>query len=200
MDSKGDERLARFLDAVLGVGSDLSLPVVLRRIVSAAAALSEARYAALGVIGPDRRLAEFITVGAEAETVEAIGAPPEGRGILGLLIVDPRPIRLTDLAKHPDSFGFPPNHPPMQSFLGVPIRVRSEVFGNLYLTEKEGGGDFTPEDEELVVALAATAGVAVENPAARQGRRGAGGQWERPPWSAGAGHRPTGRRRSRGGI
>ncbi|HXH58162.1 GAF domain-containing sensor histidine kinase [Iamia sp.] len=161
--SGADKRLERFLDAVLAIGSDLSLPVVLRRIVGAAAALADARYAALGVIGPDRRLAEFITVGADPDTVEAIGDPPEGRGILGLLIVEPRPIRLADLAEHPDSFGFPPGHPPMRSFLGVPVRVRGEAFGNLYLTEKAGGGDFTTEDEELVVALAAAAGVAVEN-------------------------------------
>lgn len=158
-----DKRLGRFLDAVVAVGSDLSLPVVLRRVVGAAAALAGARYAALGVIGPDRRLSEFITIGADPEAVEAIGAPPEGRGILGLLIVEPRPIRLSDLAEHPDSYGFPPNHPPMRSFLGVPIRVRDQAFGNLYLTEKEGGGDFTADDEELVVALAAAAAVAVEN-------------------------------------
>ena len=159
----GDRSLERFLDAVLAIGSDLSLPVVLRRIVTAAAALSGARYAALGVIGPDRRLTEFITVGADSETVEAIGNPPEGRGILGLLIVDPRPIRMTDLTEHPDSYGFPPGHPQMRSFLGVPILVRGAAFGNLYLTEKEGGGDFTRDDEELVVALATAAGVAVEN-------------------------------------
>lgn len=160
---EGDKRLARFLDAVLGVASDLSLPVVLRRIVTAAAALADARYAALGVIGPDGRLAEFITVGARPQTVEAIGDPPEGRGILGLLIVEARPIRLAHVAEHPDSYGFPPNHPRMRSFLGVPLRVRGEVFGNLYLAEKKGDGDFTAEDKELVVALAAASGVAVEN-------------------------------------
>jgi signal transduction histidine kinase len=158
-----DERVERFLDAVLAIGSDLSLPVVLRRIVAASASLADARYAALGVIGPEGRLAEFITVGADAETIEAIGDPPEGRGILGLLIVEPHPIRLHDLSEHAESYGFPPDHPPMHSFLGVPIRVRGENFGNLYLTEKEGGGDFTHEDEQRVVALAAAAGVAIEN-------------------------------------
>src|SRR6266542_2982914 len=158
-----ESRLHRLLDAVVSVASDLSLPDVLRRIVRSAAELAGAQYAALGVIGPDRKLTEFINVGIDDEIRERIGDLPTGKGILGLLIDEPRPIRLHDLAEHPQSFGFPANHPPMRSFLGVPIRVRGEVFGNLYLTEKSDGVDFTEEDEEIVIALAAAAAVAVEN-------------------------------------
>ena len=158
-----ESRLHRLLDAVVSVASDLSLPDVLRRIVQSSADLVGARYAALGVIGPDRRLMEFINVGIDDEVRARIGDLPTGGGILGLLIDEPRPIRLHDLAEHPKSFGFPANHPPMRSFLGVPIRVRGEVFGNLYLTEKADGADFTEEDEEIVIALAAAAAVAVEN-------------------------------------
>jgi signal transduction histidine kinase len=110
-----------------------------------------------------QRLAQFITVGIDEETHAAIGHLPEGHGILGLLIVDAKPLRLPDLREHPDSYGFPPNHPPMRSFLGVPIRVRDEVFGNLYLTDKAPAEVFTDVDEELVVGLAAAAGVAIEN-------------------------------------
>jgi signal transduction histidine kinase len=154
----------RLLDAVIAVGSELSLPVVLRRIVESATDLVDARYGALGVL--DRTgtsLQEFIPVGMDDHTVDVIGPLPEGHGILGQLIVDPRPLRLPDLTRHPDSVGWPPGHPPMTSFLGVPLRVRGEVFGNLYLTDKRGGSAFTEEDEELAVALAATAGMAVEN-------------------------------------
>ena len=149
-----DDRLHQLLDAVVAVAADLSLPMTLRRIVESACALVDARYGALGVIGEDGTLREFITVGVDFETHEAIGNLPEGKGILGLLIVEPRPIRLQKLSDHPDSFGFPPNHPRMDSFLGVPIRVRDAVYGNLYLCEKQGGGEFSSEDEELVVALA----------------------------------------------
>jgi signal transduction histidine kinase len=158
-----ESRMNRLLDAVVAVGGDLSLPDVLRRIVRSAAELVGARYAALGVIGPDRKLIEFIHVGIDDEERERIGDLPTGGGILGLLIDEPRPIRLHDLAEHPQSYGFPPNHPPMRGFLGVPIRGRHEAFGNLYLTEKAGGTDFTVEDEGIVVALAAAAAVAVEN-------------------------------------
>lgn len=163
-----DAPLARLLDAVLSVASELSLPIVLQRIVKASRSLIGARYAALGVIGEDRRLAEFVTAGLTPEQVAAIGPPPEGHGILGLLIVDPRPIRIDDLAHHPASAGFPPGHPAMTSFLGVPIRARGRVFGNLYLTEKvqskgATGAEFTSADEELAVALAAVAGMAIEN-------------------------------------
>ena len=156
--------LQRLLDAVITVGSELSLPIVLRRIVETATNLVGARYGALGVLDHEgERLEEFLTVGMDPETVEAIGDPPEGHGILGMLIVDPAPIRLADLTAHEASYGFPEGHPPMTSFLGVPIRVRGEVFGNLYLTDKVDQRAFTAADEELAIALAATAGMAVEN-------------------------------------
>jgi signal transduction histidine kinase len=160
----GPRQLRRLLDAVLVVGSELDLSTVLRRIIEAAADLVHARYAALGVLDETgNALAEFITVGLTAEQQRAIGALPKGHGILGLLIVDPVPLRLPDLREHPDSYGFPPNHPPMTSFLGVPIRVRDQVFGNLYLCDKADGDVFTDIDEEMTVALAAAAGVAIEN-------------------------------------
>jgi signal transduction histidine kinase len=160
----GVKQLRRLLDAVMAVGSELSLPLVLQRIIEAATELVDARYGALGVLDASgTRLAQFITVGIDAAGVVAIGNRPEGHGILGLLIKNPKPVRLPDLQEHPDSFGFPPNHPPMSSFLGVPILLRNEVFGNLYLTDKADGEVFTDVDEELVVALAAAAGVAIEN-------------------------------------
>jgi signal transduction histidine kinase len=145
-----------------------TLPVVLRRIVSSACELVDAQYAALGVLGPGTnveqiRLIEFITEGADEETIRRIGHFPVGRGLLGVLIREPQPLRLRDLGEHPQSFGFPEGHPPMRSFLGVPVRVQDRVFGNLYLTEKRGGGDFSVNDEEIAVALAAAAGVAIEN-------------------------------------
>ncbi len=146
------------------VGSDLDLAMVLRRIVEAARELAGARYAALGVLDPSRTyLAEFITVGLDDDQRARIGELPKGHGILGLLIVDPRPIRLPDLGEHPESFGFPPHHPPMKSFLGVPLYVRGEVFGNLYLTDKEDEDGFSDIDEELVLGLATAAALAIEN-------------------------------------
>jgi signal transduction histidine kinase len=152
------------LDAVLTIGSDLDLPAMLRRIVEAAVELVDARYGALGVLDESRtRLAQFITVGIDEDEHAAIGSLPEGLGILGLLIVDAKPLRLPDLGEHSERFGFPHHHPPMRSFLGVPIRVRDEVFGNLYLTDKASAEVFTDVDEELVVSLAAAAGVAIEN-------------------------------------
>jgi signal transduction histidine kinase len=166
MDEPGvrSKDLQHFLEAIVTVGSGLSLPIALRRIVETATDLVGARFGALGVLDETgTALSEFLTAGIDDETVRAIGDLPSGHGILGLLIVDPRPIRLPDLTRHPDSFGFPPNHPPMSSFLGVPIRVRGQVFGNLYLTEKAGGELFSETDEELAVGLAAAAGVAVEN-------------------------------------
>ena len=157
-------KLSGLLDAVVSIAGDLSLPVVLRRIVEAAAALADAEYGALGVLDSDhQQLVEFHTVGIDEALREQIGEPPHGHGILGELIADPRPLRLTDLTSHPRSYGFPPHHPAMRSFLGVPIRVRGEVFGNLYLTEKRGGGQFTTEDEEVVSALGVAAAVAIEN-------------------------------------
>jgi signal transduction histidine kinase len=159
-----EQRFARLLDAVMAVGSDLTLPVVLRRIVESARSLVEARYAALGVVDASGRgLEQFVHVGVDPGTVEAIGHLPEGRGILGLIITHPRPLRLPDLTQHPDSYGFPPHHPPMRSFLGVPVRIRDRVYGNLYLTDKQGGQEFTQEDEDLAVALAAAAGTAIDN-------------------------------------
>ena len=158
------ERLTRLVDAVLSIGADLSLPAVLRRIVEAAVALVDARYGALGVLDEaGRGLAEFVNVGLGEDEVAAIGHLPEGHGILGLLIVEPVPLRLADLSSHPDSYGFPPGHPPMRSFLGVPIRIRDQVYGNLYLTEKQGAGEFSAEDEALVVSLAGAAAIAIDN-------------------------------------
>ncbi len=157
------ERMRGLLAAVLSVAEDLSLEAVLERVVASACQLVNARYGALGVIAGDRSLSHFVTVGMDPDTVAEIGDLPVGHGVLGLLIRDPHPLRLHDLHGHPASVGFPANHPPMRSFLGVPVRVRDLVFGNLYLTEKLGGGDFTDEDQELAMALAAAAGVAIEN-------------------------------------
>ena len=149
--------------AVVSVAAGLELGATLRRIVKAATELVDAKYGALGVLNPDGTLGEFVHVGLDQATVDRIGEFPAGRGILGLLIDHPVPIRLDELATHPSSAGFPPGHPEMSSFLGVPVRVRGEVFGNLYLTEKRGGGGFTSEDERTVMALAAAAAVAIEN-------------------------------------
>lgn len=160
----GPQSLRELLDAVLVLGSDLDPPSMLRRIVEAAVGLVDARYGALGVLDDTgTRLSDFITVGMNDDTHHSIGNLPEGHGILGLLIIDAKPLRLPDLNAHPDSFGFPPNHPPMQSFLGVPILVRGEVFGNLYLTDKTSAAEFNAVDEELVIGLAAAAGVAIQN-------------------------------------
>jgi len=157
------ERLRALLDAVVGIGTDLELHSTLRRIIEAACGLAGARYGALGVIGPDRQLVDFVTHGIDPQTHAAIGDLPHGRGVLGLLIDDPAPVRMPDITKHPRSYGFPPHHPPMHSFLGVPLRIRDQVFGNLYLAEKQGAAEFTEDDEEIVTALAAAAGVAIEN-------------------------------------
>ncbi|HEX8346645.1 MAG TPA: GAF domain-containing sensor histidine kinase [Actinoplanes sp.] len=157
------ERLRALLDAVVGISTDLDLRSTLQRIVRSACDLAGARYGALGVIGPDRQLSDFITHGIDPEAHAAIGDLPHGRGVLGLLITDPHPVRMPDITQHPRSYGFPPHHPPMHSFLGVPVRTRDQIFGNLYLAEKEGAAEFTDDDEEIVVALAAAAGVAVDN-------------------------------------
>ncbi len=160
----GPRRLRELLGAVIALASDLDPPTMLRHIVEAAVELVDARYGALGVLDDTgTRLARFITVGIDEGTHSLIGDLPEGHGILGLLILDAQPLRLPDLREHPDSYGFPPHHPPMRSFLGVPVRVRGEVFGNLYLTDKTSAEAFTDVDEELVVGLAAAAGVAIEN-------------------------------------
>ncbi len=154
------------LEAVTAISSDLDLRSVLTRIVEAATQLTGARYGALGVVGSVGTvgsLVEFVTTGLDDLTREQIGELPHGHGILGLLISDPHPLRLHDLSAHSSSVGFPAHHPPMSSFLGVPVRIRGTVFGNLYLTEKQGGGDFTGQDEALVEALAQTAGFVIEN-------------------------------------
>lgn len=161
--SKINPHIQQLLEAITSIRSDLSLPIVLHRIVESACSLVAANYGALGVIGDDQHLSEFITVGIGPEQYEAIGHLPEGHGILGVLIVDPRPLRLRDLGAHEQSYGFPPNHPDMHSFLGVPILVRDSVFGNLYLCDKRGAEEFSEEDERLAIALASAAGVAIEN-------------------------------------
>ncbi|MHA7276450.1 GAF domain-containing sensor histidine kinase [Arthrobacter sp. Hz1] len=145
------------------IAENQGLQTVLERVVAAACRLVDAKFAALGVIGPDGALSHFITVGLDQDQIARIGALPVGHGVLGSLISEPKPLRLEDLRDHPAASGFPPGHPKMTSFLGVPIRVRDTVFGNLYLTEKNGGGDFSQSDEDLTVALAAAAGVAIEN-------------------------------------
>ncbi|MFJ9854654.1 GAF domain-containing sensor histidine kinase [Streptomyces sp. NPDC101150] len=151
------------LEAVLSVARGLDLPQVLHRIVEAAVVVVDAEYGALGVVGEDTRFAQFLPVGVTVEQQRAIGALPAGHGILGELIRHPRPLRLAELSDHPSSYGFPPHHPPMHSFLGVPIRVGDKVFGNLYLTEKRGGGGFDVEDETMLSTFAVAAGVAIEN-------------------------------------
>jgi signal transduction histidine kinase len=157
------DRSHALLEAVVAIGGHLELEAVLRQIVEAAVELVSARYGALGVVGEGGRLVEFVPVGLDESQIAAIAHWPEGRGLLGKLITDPRPLRLSDIAAHPESSGFPDGHPPMRSFLGVPVRIRDEVYGNLYLTEKQGGADFDEDDQALAQALAAAAGVAIEN-------------------------------------
>jgi len=157
------DRIHALLEAIVAVGSNIELEVLLRQIVGAAVTLVNARYGALGIIGEGGRLAEFIPVGLDQEQIAAIHHWPEGRGLLGELITNPRPLRLADISADPRSFGFPDGHPPMKTFLGAPVRVRDEVFGNLYLTEKQGGAEFDEEDEAVLVALGAAAGVAIGN-------------------------------------
>jgi signal transduction histidine kinase len=157
------DRMRGLLEAVVAIGSGLDLESTLRRIVETAVGLVDATYGALGVIGDGKRLAEFIPVGLSQDEIDRIHHWPEGRGLLGLLIDDPGPLRLADITVHSASSGFPDGHPPMRGFLGVPVRIRDVVFGNLYLTNKRGGGDFTEDDETVLVALGAAAAVAVEN-------------------------------------
>jgi signal transduction histidine kinase len=155
---------SRLLDAILSVASDLDLPALLRRIIVAACHLTDARYGALGVV--DERgemLSQFITHGLTPEQEALIGERPTGKGVLGLLLTDPRPLRLAEISVHTRSFGFPAQHPPMRSFLGTPIRVRGLVYGNLYLTDKQTADEFSDRDERLVYSLAAAAGVAIDN-------------------------------------
>jgi signal transduction histidine kinase len=157
------DRVHALLDAVVAIGRNLELDVVLRQIVEAAVTLVDARYGALGVAGDDGRLAEFVPVGLAEDQIARIHHWPQGRGLLGELITHPVPLRLEDMSAHPRSYGFPAGHPPMRTFLGVPVRIRDEVFGNLYLTEKADGASFDDEDEAVLTALAAAAGVAIEN-------------------------------------
>ncbi len=160
--ARTQQRVQNLLDAFLSVQTGLDLDDTLRRVVDVATDLVGARYGALGVLGPEGGLSRFVFVGIDPPQVEVMGHLPEGKGVLGQLINEPAPLRVHDLSAHPSSVGFPPNHPPMSTFLGVPIQVRGEVYGNLYLTEKRDG-DFTAEDEALVTALAGAAGIAVDN-------------------------------------
>ncbi|WP_410645066.1 GAF domain-containing protein [Amycolatopsis sp. lyj-346] len=157
------DKMDGLLDAVLAVASGLELDTTLRRIVQAAIELGEAKYGALGVLAEDGSLSEFIYLGIDDETRTLIGDLPEGHGVLGVVIEEAKPLRLEEISAHPASVGFPAHHPPMHSFLGVPVRVRDEVFGRLYLTEKKNGEQFTDDDEVVVQALAAAAGIAIEN-------------------------------------
>ncbi|MEA2628713.1 MAG: hypothetical protein QOJ10_1173 [Chloroflexota bacterium] len=151
------------LEAGLTLAAELSLPMVLQRIVDLAAEVTDARYVALGVIGVDGELVDFITTGVSAKQRQSIGALPRGLGLLGLLIREPRIVRIEDISNHPDSVGFPPNHPPMRSFLGAPVQAMGRIYGNIYLTEKRGAKEFSAEDERSVVILATQAGVAIAN-------------------------------------
>ena len=164
VDTRESSRLRVLLQTLIGISSELSLDAVLERIVEAAALVTGAQYAALGVIDPTgTSLERFVTHGIDDELRATIGDPPRGRGVLGALISDARTLRLHDLAEDPRSVGFPPGHPPMKTFLGTPIVLRGVAYGNLYLTEKQGGADFDEEDEELVSLLSAQAAVAIEN-------------------------------------
>jgi signal transduction histidine kinase len=157
------DRVHALLDAVVAVGSNLELEFMLRQIVEAAVTLVNARYGAIAVIGEGGQLAEFVPVGLADAEIARIHHWPEGRGLLRELITEPRPLRLPDMSAHPHSYGLPEGHPPMTTFLGAPVRIRDEVFGNLYLTEKTGGAEFDEEDEAVLVALAAAAGIAIGN-------------------------------------
>jgi signal transduction histidine kinase len=165
VDGERGERDRRdlLLEAGLALSSERSLPAILQRIVELATRLTGARYGALGVLGTDGGISRFVYTGITASQRQAIGHLPVGKGVLGALIEDARPLRLRDLRSDPRSVGFPPNHPPMRSFLGAPVMARGQVFGNLYLTEKRGAAGFDAADEQALVILAAQAGVAVEN-------------------------------------
>ena len=170
MERLDEQRLRTLLDAGRTLVSELDLERVLERLIEVARELTGAQYAALGVLDPAKdQLERFITSGIDAETHRQIGDLPRGRGVLGLLIRDPRPIRLADVGSHPESYGFPPGHPPMGTFLGVPIAIRGEAYGNLYLTEKAGGSEFTQEDEESIVILGDWAAIAIDNARLYQG-------------------------------
>jgi signal transduction histidine kinase len=157
-------KLRRLVQAMLMIEGEFSLPIVLRHLVGEACTLVDARYGALGVLSENgTTLDQFLTVGLEPDEEFAIGSRPSGRGVLGTLIIEARPLRLANISQSPDSYGFPSGHPPMKSFLGVPVRVRGEVYGNLYLTEKKSAPEFSAEDEATAVMLAMAAGIAIEN-------------------------------------
>ena len=161
--TSGRDRRDQLLELGLALAADLSLPTVLQRVIDLAVELTGARYGALGVLGPNRRIRQFITVGITDDQRRAIGPLPVGKGILGALIQDARPLRLRRITDDPRSIGFPDDHPPMASFLGAPIVARGKVFGNIYLTEKQGAAEFDADDEAALIVLAAQAGVAIEN-------------------------------------
>ena len=168
----GDQRLARLVEVGRSLVAELDLEVVLDRVLDVAREITGARYAALGILDERKeQLEQFLTAGIDDERREQIGSLPRGRGVLGLLIRDPNPLRLDDVGAHPESYGFPPEHPPMKTFLGVPVIVRGEAWGNLYLTEKEGG-PFTEEDERALLVLADWAAIAIENARLYQGVEG----------------------------
>lgn len=175
-----DDRIRRLLEVGRALVAELDPEAVLDRILEEAREITGARYAALGVMNEGRsELERFLTVGVDDTTHRAIGELPHGRGVLGVLIEDPRPLRLPDVGRHPQSYGFPPGHPPMHGFLGVPIVIRGQAWGNLYLTEKQGGGEFTVDDEEAAVILADWAGTAIENARLYQSSEGRRQQLER---------------------
>ncbi|HTX12979.1 MAG TPA: GAF domain-containing protein [Solirubrobacteraceae bacterium] len=162
-DRPDDEKLRRLLNLELALESESDSERALRLVLQEARAITCARYAALGVLDEDRaELERFLALGVDAATERAIGRLPRGRGVLGVLIADPRPLRLAEIAQHPDSYGFPPGHPPMRSFLGVPIMIDGEPIGNLYVADKEGGAEFTEADEHAAVRLAHVAARAIE--------------------------------------
>jgi signal transduction histidine kinase len=180
MSRTDDVRIRRLLEVGRTLVAELDPEAVLDRILDEAREITGARYAALGVMNEERsELERFKTVGVDGATHRAIGELPHGRGVLGVLIEDPRPLRLPDVGRHPQSYGFPPGHPPMHGFLGVPIVIRGEAWGNLYLTEKHGGGEFTEDDEEAAVILADWAGTAIENARLYQSSEGRRQQLER---------------------
>jgi signal transduction histidine kinase len=179
-DRPDDHTIRRLLEVGRTLVAELDPEAVLDRILEEAREITGSRYAALGVMNEERsELERFLTLGADAATHRAIGELPHGRGVLGVLIEDPRPLRLPDVGQHPQSYGFPPGHPPMHGFLGVPIVIRGQAWGNLYLTEKQGGGEFTEADEEAAVILADWAGTAIENARLYQSSEGRRQQLER---------------------
>lgn len=163
MESQAQRQTAGLVEAGLALASELDLDALLQRIADVAREVVGARYGAVGVVGEDGLLLRFVYSGIDRETADLIGDLPHGRGLLGVLLEGGRPMRMRQISEHPDSYGFPPNHPPMHSFLGVPIIVRDRVFGRLYLTEKEGAEEFTKDDERIAMTLAAQAGVAIQN-------------------------------------